>query len=243
MEQLNLLKKLLTSLEGGGLKCIICGRRRPNLEIACDGVGVCDDCYAKLMSAKASDYYDIPVLERLFAPFPYDGNLRAALLDMKFKDARAYAAVFARLTIDALPPYYIYSDYDMLIPVPLHPKRLEKRGYNQAELLACEFSKLLGVPMSNDVLFRIRSTEHQMTLPRILREKNVRGAFAADKNSVAGKRIILIDDIYTIGATLRACAGELYAKGASCVSAIVIAENFDKMQNQPPAIRIPVINR
>lgn len=236
-----MLDRVLRFFEGKDAKCIICGKRRGEMSLCCDGVGICDRCRNALLESSASDYYDTDGrVRRLFAPFAYDGDLRRAVLDLKFNDATAYAKPLARLVFEALPQYYVY-DYDMLVPVPLHPKRRDERGYNQAELLAEELSKLLGVPVASEVLFRTRNTEHQMKLSRMMRENNVRGAFFADERSVHGKRILLVDDIYTAGATIGACSRELLEKGAAEVSAVVVCENFKYVNSRKSIPRIPVI--
>lgn len=236
-----MLERVLRLLEGRDAKCIICGKRCAGMQICYDGVGVCTKCYNTLISKRAGDYYDTNGrVRRLFAPFEYDGDLRRAVLALKFDDATAYAKPLAKLVFDALPPYYMY-DYDMLVPVPLHPNRRRERGYNQTELLADELSGLLGVPVVDDVLFRIRDTEHQMRLSRMMRENNVRGAFLTHEQSVRGKRILLVDDIYTAGATIGACSAELLGKGAAEVSAIVVCENFKYINMTADRPRIPTV--
>lgn len=95
--------------------------------------------------------------------------------------------------------------------------------------------------MAADVLFRTRNTMHQMSLTRSLRERNVSGAFHAVDGEVSGKRILLVDDIYTVGATARACAKELLAKGAEEVSVIAISTNFYKNDTDRPTVRIPTV--
>lgn len=240
---MNFVRSLLRKLEGNGVKCILCGSRHAKCIISIDGVGICGECYNEIIKTQAQDYYVVPGLERLFAPFEYSGRLRNAILDMKFNSSSAYAAVLAQLVIDALPPYYLYSDYDMLVPVPLHQKRYSDRGFNQAELLARSMETGLGIELADDVLFRTRETQHQMSLTRAMREINVGGAFYADRKSVEGKRVMLVDDIYTAGATLRACSEELRSKGAAAVSAIVIAENFAKQHSGEIRIKIPVIHK
>ncbi|MBS7299187.1 MAG: ComF family protein [Eubacteriales bacterium] len=234
--------EVLRYLEGDNRKCIFCGRRRPDIIVESDGVGICRTCYEHYMRESVKDYYETDELvRRLFAPFLYTGRMRRALLDLKFNDCRAYAEPLGKLVAESLPPYYLYSDYDMLLPVPLHPKRLEERGFNQAELIARTISKYLGVPCCDDVLFRIRDTKRQMNLSRAQRHENVEGAFYADGKSVAGKRIMLIDDIYTAGATVRECAKELRGKGAAEVSAIVVCSNFMKNYNDASKIQIPIV--
>lgn len=236
------LKKVLRYLEGGKSKCILCRQSVAETEIGTGGVGICKSCYDRIMKSRATDYYDTGgVIRRLFAPFEYQGDVRDAIFEFKFGGSYAYGDILAELVYDALPPYYLYSDYDIIVPVPLHPKRFNERGYNQAELLANGLSARLGVPAVTDALFRKRNTMHQMMLTRSLRERNVSGAFYAVAEEVSGRRILLVDDIYTAGATARACAKELLDKGAKEVSAIVVSTNFHKKDNYLPTVRIPTI--
>ena len=237
-----MLEEILRFMEGDTSKCILCDRRRHDVTVSGDGVGICRSCYERYMRNSLKDYFETNSrVRRLFAPFLYDGEIRRAIHELKFANSPAYAKPIGDLVADALPPYYLYSDYDMIVPVPLHPKRMEERGYNQAELIADTLSERLFVPMYDDVLFRIRDTKRQMTLSRSQRQENVEDAFLADNKSVSGKRVLLIDDIYTVGATVKACAKELLDKGAAEVSAIVVCVNFLKEQGEAPRLQIPIV--
>ena len=237
-----MLEEILRFMEGDTQKCILCDRRRKDVTLSGDGVGICKVCYEKYIKDSLKDYFDTNSrVRRLFAPFVYEGEIRHAIHELKFANSPAYAKPIGELVADALPPYYLYSDYDMIVPVPLHPNRMEERGYNQAELIADTLSERLSVPLYDDVLFRIRDTKRQMTLSRSKREENVEGAFFADSRSVSGKRVLLIDDIYTVGATVKACAKELIDKGAIEVSAIVVCANFLKEHGEAPRLQMPVV--
>ncbi|MBQ7793746.1 MAG: ComF family protein [Clostridia bacterium] len=237
------LQGIFRSLEGEKPVCICCRRRSDRVSAEGDGVCICSVCYNNFMKSRVDDYYDVGGgIRRLFAPFAYDGEIRRIVHELKFRAASAYALPLARLIFDALPPYYDYSFYDFVIPVPLHWERLEERGYNQAELLAAPLARLLGIPMADDVLFRIRKTERQMVLTRARRIENVKGAFWADK-SVSGKNILLIDDIYTVGATVGECAAALREKGAADIDAVVLCTNFNKCGTYERPPTIPAIRR
>ncbi len=232
------LENILRALEGGEV-CIICGRHSENMRIKCDGVGVCRDCYRELMRERASDYFVTKLIPKLFAPFPYKGRLRRAMHSLKFKNSPAYAAPMARLIYDALPPYYYYAGYDMILPVPMHPGKMEDRGYNQAALIAKELGALFGIEFSDEVLFRVKHTQPQMQLSRLMRNQNLKNAFFAPRELVEHKKILLFDDIFTAGATVRYCREALLEKGADEVSVIAMCENITKSQKEYPKIRIP----
>ena len=113
---------------------------------------------------------------------------------------------------------------DLLVPVPLYPRREAKRGYNQANLLACALGEALGVPVASGLLMRSRATVSQTKLNRKQRRKNVSGAFTYTADvSLRGMHLTLVDDVATTGATLEACADVLLAHGAERVSAFTLA--------------------
>ena len=109
------------------------------------------------------------------------------------------------------------------IPVPLHPSRRRKRGFNQAEILAEELGKLCGIPVETDVLFRIRKTAPQKVLGREGRMKNLRGAFGVSAGWNPCGNVLLIDDIYTTGATLERAAAVLKKAGVQKVFFLTIS--------------------
>jgi ComF family protein len=112
---------------------------------------------------------------------------------------------------------------NLIIPVPLGRKRLRSRGYNQASLLAEGISEFCGHELHLFSLARVRETESQVGLDPIARLRNVQDAFSADKGSVEGKSILLVDDLVTTGATMSACARALFDAHASSVYGIAVA--------------------
>ena len=114
-------------------------------------------------------------------------------------------------------------EFDSVVPVPMHRKKLRKRGYNQAELLARALARRLGARCQPALLVKKLEREAQSTLARAQRAANVRGAFGASP-AVDGRSVLLVDDVCTTGETLRACAGTLRRAGAARVCAIVVAK-------------------
>jgi competence protein ComFC len=109
-----------------------------------------------------------------------------------------------------MTPYWTSIDY--LIPVPLHPKKQQQRGYNQAEMWAKGLAEALGISMRTDILIRTDYTESQTKKSREERFKNVETVFAVkNPESIKGKRILLVDDVLTTGATLEACSNTLFS--------------------------------
>lgn len=113
---------------------------------------------------------------------------------------------------------------DLVVPVPLHPRKLRERGYNQAALLAGAVALAAGARVSARGLLRVRDTTAQASLSRRGRLDNLDGAFRArSPGAIRGKRVLLVDDVATTGATLRACAEALLGAGAASVTAVVLA--------------------
>jgi ComF family protein len=110
----------------------------------------------------------------------------------------------------------------MVVPVPLHPRRRRERGYDQAAILARHAGRSIDVPVEPAAARRVRYTKQQATLQQAQRTRNVAGAFAAE-DWVAGERILLVDDVYTTGATLEACALALQDAGATSITGLVFA--------------------
>ncbi len=124
----------------------------------------------------------------------------------------------------------ILRDADLLIPVPLHWTRLFQRRFNQSAELARAISRQTKLPVLDDVLVRVRATSPQVGLARDERAKNVHGAFAVEKNSrtkLKAKRIVLVDDVLTTGATANACARVLRRAGAARIDVLTLTRVVD----------------
>jgi ComF family protein len=163
-----------------------------------------------------------PAVDAVRACGAFQGPLRQAIHRLKFANERYLAVPLAGLLADAwnfAPP-----SADTLVPVPLSCARERQRGYNQSALLAREAGRLLALPVDCDALVRTRETPPQMGLHREQRLTNLRGAFRADPARVRGRKVCLVDDVSTTGATLAACAAALRQAGATAVFALVLAK-------------------
>jgi ComF family protein len=159
------------------------------------------------------------VIERVRSAGPYDGWLKTAIHLFKFEGESARAEHLAKLLAFPLADL---SDVDALVPVPLHPQRLKERGFNQAELLASMTGKAAGLPV-RDLLVRTRDTVHQVGLSAEDRASNVAGAFAAKDVIERGIRhVVLVDDVFTTGATTGECATALRSGGVFRVSVLTL---------------------
>ena len=165
-------------------------------------------------------------LKSVEATFDYEGPIAAALQGLKYqgRDDRLRPLVrrwFMERSATSLAPRDILPR-PLIVPVPLHPRRLATRGFDQAWLLAREVARSIGAEARPRALHRVRATPPQVGLGRAAREANVRGAFEAEP-LVARRDILLVDDVTTTGSTLRACAEALVEAGARSVRALVVA--------------------
>ena len=125
---------------------------------------------------------------------------------------------------EALQRYWHGSSPDLLLPVPLHRQRLRERGFNQALLLVKDLSRRTGIPCDKRILQKKKPTLPQVNLSGPEREKGVRGAFQiTEKEKLKGKLILLVDDVYTTGATVNECSKVLMAGGAERVDVFTLA--------------------
>ncbi len=210
-----------------------------------DGAGLCASCWSKLspiektycarlgipflydpgpgllsMEAMANP----PAYDRARAAVRYDEIARALVLAFKFGDRMDLAPMMGRWMARA--GRELLTGADVLIPVPLHWRRLWTRRFNQAAALSKAISEDAGVPVLFDTLRRVRSTPQQIGLSKTDRASNVQGAFRVPperKATIAGRRVILIDDVLTSGATVDTCAKALLKAGAANVDVLVFA--------------------
>jgi ComF family protein len=154
----------------------------------------------------------------------YEGVLKEAIHTFK------YGGVFSlvRLFGDLLQPTLqtLSRDYpvDLMIPVPLYIRRLRERGFNQALLLVKELNRRIGIAYEGRVLKKIKDTPVQISLKKRERKKNLTGAFQVkDTEAIQGKSVVLVDDVYTTGATVNECSRALLKAGAERVAVLTVA--------------------
>lgn len=154
----------------------------------------------------------------------YGDVVRDALHAFKFGGQRALAAPLADLLIGLGPSSLPVAAPDLVVPVPLHPARERERGFNQALLLARLLGRGWTLPVRADVLSRTAATRPQTELGAEERRANVRGVFAVRRPEVvAGRHVLVVDDILTTGSTAGACAASLLAAGAAAVGVLTVA--------------------
>ena len=190
--------------------CPICGR--PFVS-GVDYDHVCEDCLRKR-----------PFYNRATAPYLYDGGLMKAIHQFKYEEKSYLANSLGPLLASFAKERLKEMDDCLVMPVPLHPKRLRERGFNQSLLLARYIADLSGTELDFLSLRRIRYTRPQTGLQRDERRKNVRRAFELKNPHLAkGRTVILVDDVATTGNTLNECARALKRSGAEKVFCMVLA--------------------
>jgi ComF family protein len=217
-----------------------------------EGEGLCASCWSK------RSFITRPYCERLGIPFVYDPG--PGILSMEaIADPPAYNRARAAVRFDEISRVLVHAlkygdrldlapmmgrwisragrevlaEADALVPVPLHWRRLWTRRFNQSAMLAAAVSAASGVPMVTDALKRVKATVQQVGLSRSERAANVQGAFRVPeqgKAAVVGRRLIVLDDVLTSGATVEGCARALLRAGASNVDVLVFARVADPVR-------------
>ncbi len=205
----------------GGVLCASCIGNLRRLEPP-----FCDTCAQPNVSGECQWCLEHPaMIEGIRSPFLFEGPLREAVHRMKYRGWRAAAPILGGLLAGYLEDHKIpaQSNGQVLVPVPLHPRRLRSRGYNQSHLLAKEAGKLLDMPVRQDLVKRATDSPPQVEArSREQRRANVAGSFDAAAG-VEGLSILLVDDVATTGSTIMACAAALKEAGAASVWGLVLA--------------------
>jgi ComF family protein len=164
-------------------------------------------------------------IDGIRSPFRFEGVIRQSVHDLKYHNLRAISGCLAELMASYLREAPILAD--VLVPVPIHLRRLRERGYNQSVLLARELGKLIDLPVVADCLLRIKDSLPQARTTNVEeRQRNVSGAFACKDERLSGCQVLLIDDLSTSCTTLEACATALKSAGAFSVYGLTLAREI-----------------
>lgn len=189
--------------------------------------GVCSNCFKNTKFFNLNSHSELhEIIKKSYfdsfdSQFIYQYIIDKAILNFKFHDMPQNGKHLAKLMTNKISNLKINDA--LLVPVPIHSKRLITRKYNQASILAKSLSKLNNIKYSNKALLRIKNTPHQTGQNAKTRNKQLQDAFLANSKIVENKNIILIDDVFTTGSTVNLCAKELKEKGAKSVHVITIA--------------------
>ncbi len=205
-------------------KCVFCRR-------VMEEDGVCDKCKATLPRRSSKESGEsVMFVDGVYSYFHYEGDVRNALIRYKFGGLSKYSVDFA-VYLEECIKECLLGQYDIISWVPLSKRRLRSRGYDQARLLAEEVSKRLGVQPVR-TLIKSRDTAPQSRQPDISkRMANILGAYDTASFDPTGKRIVLIDDIFTTGSTVSECARVLKTAGADKVYIVTVAKTRQRKKN------------
>ena len=203
-------------LAGGAMICPDCERQLPFIRGP-----VCFSCGVPVEDER-QEYCRVCAGQRRWfdegrSLFYYEKAMRESVIRMKFHNRRAYIPFYARAMAVWAGPFLERTAPDVLVPVPMHPRKERERGFDQCALLCAALGEETGIPYARDMLVRTRYTAAQKGLDAGGRRRNVQGAFAAGRQSAEGLSVMLIDDIYTTGSTMDAAARCLKEAGARSV--------------------------
>ena len=185
--------------------CEICGTP--------DVSGLCDECAT-----------NPPRYGKLRSMAFYQTTLQQAIHFFKFEKKTVFAEHLIQLLNAHTPSDCDIAEYDFILPVPIHKKRLRERGFNQAKLLANGIATTRGIPVLTDVLIRHRHTVAQSRLDKEARQQNIVGAFEIrNPRTITGKRLLVIDDVFTTGATIREVVNELWTADPAEIDVLTLA--------------------
>lgn len=200
-------------------QCLICGKLEQDT--------ICSKCYNFLkIEAKIENYENKSFKEHLYI-FKYEGKIRNLIIDYKFNDKPYLNELFAKIILKNEKICRKIKKYGIIIPVPIHKKRKSERGYNQSELIARRVAKNLKLELVTDSLIKQKNTLPQSILSKKQRQENAKQVYKIqNKQKIENKKIILLDDIYTTGATTEECSKILKQNGAKEILVLTIAKDI-----------------
>lgn len=190
---------------------------------------ICPKCKIKVQTYQENGIhnYSDSDFSRHFFVFRYEGLIRKALVEYKFKDKPYLYETFVNLLLNDKKVCGFLKSYDIIIPVPISKKRKQNRGYNQCELLAKKLAKNLpNIQLVSDALIKIRDNIPQSSLTKQERITNVKGMYQVkNKEKIQNKKIVLLDDVFTTGSTVAECSKVLKEAGAKEIGVLTLAKD------------------
>lgn len=230
------IKKVINEFFPSNMKCILCGEELSQNTL----YSICDDCMSSLpfndghvclrcdrplnnmgnycTNCKNGKLY----FKRNKSLFLYKSPINTVIRKLKYDNKKYLSDTFSNMIAGEVSK--MEHHFDVVVPVPLFPKRQKKRGYNQSELLCEALKTKLNMNVDTTLLLKIRNTRTQANLTRIERMENLDSAFmVSNKKAVKGKTILIVDDVFTTGTTINECAKTLVEAGAKAVYSVTLA--------------------
>lgn len=208
--------------------CGVCNKRKKNAAVSFGGFGICGECIDTLPYSDGNGCFPAKApIDYVISPFYYEGIIKTIVHRYKFQDETAYADIFACFMADKIREISHINKFDFVCSVPLSKRRMAERGYNQSELIAEKLCALTGMEY-RDVLVRVRETQRQTDLELADRVQNVKDAFEC-REDLIGRRVLLVDDVYTHGLTAGEAAKALMQSGCEsvvCAAAAIVQRTY-----------------
>jgi len=210
--------------------CLACGKNVPSYE-----EDICVSCKATLPETNFHLQKENPFTDRFWGRFEFEtgaalyhftkaSRVQHLMHNLKYKEKKEVGITLGRRYGHSLNRSPHFMDVEVIVPVPLHPKKQYKRGYNQSEQFAIGLSEAMGIPYLKNGLVRLVDSESQTKKSRVERLANLEGVFALGKSKLlSGKHILLVDDVLTTGATLESCAQQLLKMPDTKISMATVA--------------------
>lgn len=197
--------------------CGMCGRL---------GEGyLCEKCSKELKKYMINNVTDKEKNNK-FHIFTYENIVRELILNYKFNDKPYLYRTFCEIIVKNKKIMNFIKSYDIIIPVPMHKKKMKIRGYNQSELIAREIAKSANIKLAKDVLIKVKNNEVQSSLSKLEREENVKDVYKVmNGEKLYNKNVLIFDDIYTTGATINSCMAELEKSSIKKLGVLTLAKD------------------
>ena len=189
-------------------RCKKCGKQIDSIDVE-----YCFDC------TKKKHYFD-----EGYGALLYDEKMQKSMTYFKFYGRREYGAFYGELLMHLCEKIIKRWQPDVLIPIPIHRRRRNSRGYNQAEIIGRVLSKGFSIPIRSDLIRRVKNTKAQKELNIDERKKNLSGAFLAETDIAKYHKVLIVDDIYTTGSTIDEIAKEMKRKGVEKVFFVTVCQ-------------------
>ena len=203
---------------GEGYLCKKCGKEL-------NKYAICSKAYLQFKEKSKNEIYIKYNIDRLHI-FQYKELIRKLIIQYKFNNKSYLYKTFCEFIVKNKKAFDFIKSYDIIIPVPIHKKRMKERGYNQSELISRELASTLDLEIYTNVLVKVKNNKPQSILTQKEREENTKNAYKlANSEKIYNKKVLIFDDVYTTGATISACIKELEKAYPNKIGILALAKD------------------